>query len=815
MGAKGAGLIPRLSSLASFRGATARWKLDCQSGSFSFHNSNNLTYQPYFDVITRLDDFLHCFHGNQQKRATDYLKSLKNTTNAVPFRTTMSFDGEYLLYSVLTAKYESKDTIAGELTFLFSLPQRHYISNILLSLFDNKHYGLVITDKNSVILACNEQLEINLGYRLHELIGQKTSLFKSGKLEEHFYNDLWVSVGFNEYWCGKILSKRKDGVVIPQELTIQTLNFDPTSTYYIGILKSLKDKPHLLAGVERGGVELLTQLPNERHFKQLLSKRINELTAEQSMFTIVWQPNIADSHSQKYCEMLSKVFSAEAHAVLCGYLGENRFIIAYSCRQDDLKNKAKLVVKLLKPLVVTLKGCLCRLCFKGIRETSFGVSVLDDDASTASELFEHAMIAMEEKHGGPARRFCFFDHKERQNNQRKARLTSLVRDAVLSDEVEVYYQPIINTATWSVCNLEALCRFRGIDGELLDTEEVVSIVEEMGLSEKLDLSIAKKAIAEIPILQSKYGSDVGLNLNISLKHPSESTQSLYELIDILKAHAHQYSNISVEIKESTYFDRQLLNHDFLKFIKNNNVNIAIDDFGRGYSSLAYLRESVFDVLKIDKGLVTRIEENSRNYHIVNMVVRLAKVLGVKTVAEGVESYRVATMLHSMGVDMLQGYLFSVPLPACELKGMNSTVYQLKKAISDNGVPSLFSECVILMPDSSLADIRQIFESSSCDVLPVTYEKRCVGFIDRSRYHLHISATLGTAIENIRDTQALHKTANQIMNSCFSVVEGELTNQKVLQLVQQKLPFPWVVQSPDGRFVGLIEQSSVLHFLAKF
>lgn len=808
------GCLPSIAAYSSSVLASdneVEWKYNTETALFSITKRKGGNVFRNFEGTWSMSDFLRLVNVKHKGVVENYFSDISQGGKNPPLRLLMNVNRRNAAYCLINSALKEANIIGGTLTLLFQLPKRSQLSCLFLELFESQIFGVIISDKSSNIVAANEKYCQNLGYEPLDLMGKNTNILKSGKLNSTFYSELWNSLHFYGHWTGKILSKRRDGAIIPQEVVIQTLNFSPDTVYYIGICRDLHKQPSAIADTVNGGVELLTQLPDENMFKLKLESLVHRLKPGERVFTIAWEPNIPSDESFQYRKAVSKVHQLHEDKAICGHLGGDRFISAFTIGKSSLK-KPEAIKRAMEPLIESYRDYMSKGCLSALGNANFGISMLEDDAGNERELFAHAILALEERHGSTGRGFSFYSEEIHRKKQRRARIESIIKWQISTESFEVYYQPIVDVSSWKVVKLEALCRFKDGSGSLINTQEAVSIAEEIGLAPELDLAVAKRAIADKEFLKSKFGNHVGVSINVSLRNKPDDLYSLRRVTNLINQQSIDDLNMTIEITESAYFDSGKSSGKLVNFLKAKGVSIAMDDFGKGYSTISYLGNASFDILKIDRKFISNIKEDSRNYHIVKMIIRLARTLGVKTVAEGIESLEDAITLYALGIDMLQGYYFSQPKPIDELSACSGSIYNLRKSLEDREADALYSPCITLEPQSTLRDVRDIYESTSLSTIPVVYEKRCVGIIDREIYNLHISHTLGTSIENTKDDSALNKTVNQVMSAKFTTVRGDLSPYQIVSNVKSNLPFPWIATNDVGYYTGMIEQSRILQFV---
>jgi len=239
-----------------------------------------------------------------------------------------------------------------------------------------------------------------------------------------------------------------------------------------------------------------------------------------------------------------------------------------------------------------------------------------------------------------------------------------LRRAVDLNEFEVVYQPIICLETREVCGFEALVRWRHPKHGMISPDQFIPLAEDTGLIYAIDSLVLRNACLQIKEWQNRFGTMLSgpltLNINVSGKHFGQSMlpgQVKRALEDSAMAPEH----LNLEITESALMDNPSIAEDILKQLKNLGIHVCIDDFGTGYSSLSYLQRFPIDVVKVDRSFISDVEDNLDSQAIVRTVFSLGESLGLKIVAEGVETPKQLIFLESEGCRYVQGFLFYKPL----------------------------------------------------------------------------------------------------------------------------------------------------------
>jgi FOG: EAL domain len=290
---------------------------------------------------------------------------------------------------------------------------------------------------------------------------------------------------------------------------------------------------------------------------------------------------------------------------------------------------------------------------------SIGVSVYPDHANTASELMVYADLAMYEAKKRGKNNVCIFNAEMQEYAQRQMQLKNALQYSLETNSIEVFYQPIINTDNRQVAKIEALMRCPDSAGGYFNTEELIQICEETNTIFEIDIAVLKRVNEDIEsIINQCRETTVGISLNVSPNIFTSQTDLINEWLFWLYELAAK-TKVTLEITERALLDK---NSDTLTMFQDFNkrgIDIAIDDFGVGYSSLISLVDFPISVIKIDRSFVEKLTEDDSHYNqLINSIVTLADTLNLEVIAEGVEVVYQANQLAQYGCHKLQGYYFS-------------------------------------------------------------------------------------------------------------------------------------------------------------
>ena len=292
---------------------------------------------------------------------------------------------------------------------------------------------------------------------------------------------------------------------------------------------------------------------------------------------------------------------------------------------------------------------------------SMGISFGEYD--NAEHILRDADIAMyrAKKEGGS--RFALFDDEMHENAKVALRTRMELRAAIEGGQMEVFYQPIVNTETQRTCAVEALVRWRHPERGLVPPMEFIGIAEETGLIVELGSWVLHEVCRHMREWNSTLALDAGFRVNVNVSSRQLDDPGFLDRVQhAISTYGLNPDQLELEITESVFLKNADRIGALFNRIRSLGVRIAFDDFGTGYSSLSYLERYPIDTLKIDQSFVKRLVTGHANADIVRMIIGLARALGVAVSAEGVEDVRQRDALREYGCTVVQGYLYSRPVP---------------------------------------------------------------------------------------------------------------------------------------------------------
>ena len=274
-----------------------------------------------------------------------------------------------------------------------------------------------------------------------------------------------------------------------------------------------------------------------------------------------------------------------------------------------------------------------------------------------------------------------FDQNMHEAVKASLQLETDLRRAIDREELSIYYQPIYSLKTEKVEGFEALARWHHKELGLLSPDKFIPLAEEVGLIDALGEQILRNACSQMHFLKDHYMEESSVFLSVNLSCKQFAQPNLVQKIKQILAETEFPPHLlKLEITESVFFEHKKKAVEMLHQLRETGIEINIDDFGTGYSNLSYLMQLPISTLKIDRSFIAPIKDSGENIEIVEIIVMLARNLGMKVIAEGVETKAQLKQLQRLNCEAAQGYFFSKPLEFKDVKGFLDAMTDVKPAL---------------------------------------------------------------------------------------------------------------------------------------
>ncbi len=404
----------------------------------------------------------------------------------------------------------------------------------------------------------------------------------------------------------------------------------------------------------------LTDLPNRRYFYEKLQSLVS---VEGMKFALIFIDldgfkEVNDSLGHDYGDLLLHQVGARLQSCITSKdtvarLGGDEFtLILEGVNSPDEASK----------IAEAIKNSLMQ-SIKIKKETVFvtasiGLTFFPTDGSTVEELVKRADQAMYLSKNKGRNRYEFFSYAIEEKATEKRRLIEEIRIAITHNQFELYYQPIFSIDGESVPKAEALIRWNHPDRGLIGPNEFIPVAEKNGLINDIGQWVKSQAIQDTVQFNVLSKKTIQISVNTSPLEIDRAGCWVDDWIAASREYQLPAKTILIEVTENTLMDPDSSIQRQLKRLSAIDIDIAIDDFGVGYSSLAYLQRLDIDILKIDRSFINDLESNDNSIALVKAIITMAHNLDVMVVAEGVETQKQYDLLKQLACDYIQGYIFS-------------------------------------------------------------------------------------------------------------------------------------------------------------
>jgi len=535
--------------------------------------------------------------------------------------------------------------------------------------FETTFEGIMVTDANSAIESVNPAFTKITGYGLDEVAGKKPSILSSGRHDREFYRKMQSDLAENGCWQGEIWNRRKDGEIYPEWLSMSTVkNKEGEITNYVAIFSDITERKASEDHVRHlAHHDALTNLPNRILLLERLGHALVHAHRQGTLVVVMFLDLdrfkiINDTLGHAVGDKLLKVIAGRLSECVreddtVARLGGDEFVILLedvASIQSVTGVAQKLIHALERPVVLEHQEMFIT--------TSIGISVYPDDGDSADILIKHADTAMYRAKERGRNNYQFFTADMNARAFERLSMENSLRHALERNEFLLHYQPQVDTRTRRITGMEALLRWQHPDFGLVSPAQFIPLAEETGLI----VPIGEWAL-RTACFQNKAWQDAGLprlHVAVNLSARQFKQSGLVKMVSqALKDSGLEPHYLELEITESIAMEHADATVATLHELKAMGVQISMDDFGTGHSSLSYLMRFPIDTLKIDQSFIQNLTPDSKDDAIAAAITTMARSMKMKVVTEGVETREQMSFLRDHDRDEVQGYYFSQPLSA--------------------------------------------------------------------------------------------------------------------------------------------------------
>jgi diguanylate cyclase (GGDEF)-like protein/PAS domain S-box-containing protein len=545
--------------------------------------------------------------------------------------------------------------------------------HLAATVFANTSEAVMITDAENRVLTINPAFCEITGYRHGDMAGREPRLLQCDQLDEDSYRELWAAVRSSGRWQGEICSRRADGSNFIAWITVSTVFRDDGVHRRVILFSDITEKKKADNLIwTQANYDHLTQLPNRRLFNDRLEREIKKAQRDETVIGLLFidldrfkEVNETQGHEagdMLLVEAASRIRQSVRDYDTVARLGGDEFMVILS----EL-NGGTDIGRIAQDVIDQLSAPFDLNGSEHFVSASIGIAIYPADGTSISELIKHADQAMYLAKDAGRGCFRFFTRALQESAEMRVRLAGELRRALDAGQMEVYYQPIVELDSGRITKAEALIRWKHATQGFVSPATFIPIAEDTGTIHELGEWVFEQVLHQTLRWRGILGPDFQVSINISPVQFNSGEQTFLRWIDTLQAAGLPGSNLVIEITEGLLMGTDPGIRDTLLRFRDAGIGVAIDDFGTGYSSLSYLKKFDIDILKIDQSFTRNLAPEGADFALCEAIVVMAHKLGLKVVAEGVETELQRDLLRQIGCDYAQGFLFSRAVPAAEFE----------------------------------------------------------------------------------------------------------------------------------------------------
>lgn len=638
--------------------------------------------------FTQNSDFLEVIHPDDANLLKSHLSKVYHSPAGQLIKTEARLrhaDGGYrwLQTRCLVFKRDDKGMPISKLGSVRDVTEKHLLKveldkrdSYYRALVENAFDGIALYDKDSNLTFCSSSALKLLEYT-EEDVNQMQGLQFIHPDDQYLAKRAWDWVLDHPGQVYRIPDYRilkKNGESVWVENTFINLLNDPSVN---GIISNFRDISYKKLSEQSlykmSNYDSLTELPNRHFLKRQLSHYVSQAKKHQSYLTLVyfdviqlnlinnaWGHSVGDD-ALLYVSSILQEYTEDFDFI--ARAGDDEFIIILD--QKDSFEATKLVESILSKFdsLIKISDADVKISIRA------GITRYPEDGDESEELLSKAEITCRKVKSLPTQ-YAFYEAQDTQRAKEKLLLEKDLIRALNNDGLELFYQPKVCIRTGVIDSLEALLRWKHPEKGYISPQLIISIAEETNLIYRLTdwvLTQAIKLISE----WSAEGIDMKVSVNLSAKDLLRD-ELIKKLADCLEKYQVSPHLLDIEITESAALTDMKRSTRLLQSLQAMGLSISLDDFGTGYSSISHLTSLPVNLVKIDQSFIRRINEPAvdakhDNRLIIKNIIQLARSFQLTSLVEGVETTEQLELLMDYDCDLVQGYLFSQPVPAEVLK----------------------------------------------------------------------------------------------------------------------------------------------------
>ena len=538
--------------------------------------------------------------------------------------------------------------------------------------FQHSSQAMMVTDERNVVIFVNQAYTNTSGFSLDEVRGKPPKVANSGRHGKGFYKAIWDALSVHHYWQGQIWSLRKNGEIYPEWLTVNVvLDMNGVPYRYVATLSDITDKIRSEETIWRqANFDMLTGLSNRYTMYRQLAEEINRGQQDATSLCVLYIDldqfkEVNDTLGHQVGDLLlvevaARINACAGQSATTARLGGDEFavILFDRSRSDNVTQIAECIInRLHEPFKVADEQRDIYI------SASLGAAFFPADAKDAEDLLKKAEQAMYAAKNMGRNRFYFYTSGLQEKAQKRLTMQRDLREALANQQFVLDFQPIVDMFSGEIVKAEALLRWHHPLRGIVNPDEFIPLAEETGLIIAIGDWVFKQAADRAKQWVEAGANDFQVSVNMSPVQFRDEATKIATWLDYLQQIGLSGKHLIIEITEGLLLDVTPVISDKLLAFRDAGIQVSIDDFGTGYSALSYLKKFHIDYLKIDQSFVHDMTYDASDAALSEAIVVMAHKLGLKVVAEGVETEQQHKLLQQFGCDYGQGFWYAQPLAA--------------------------------------------------------------------------------------------------------------------------------------------------------
>lgn len=778
------------------------WTLNIATQEFSYDKeAAHHVLLPDLAVDT-FDDWLELMSPLYRRDVEQLLESVCVDDNRRTCIVALWGKPDHGLYLSFSAEKLSQYVVQGEMQLIFEVNQDQQSISWFDFLLRQDNCGLLVTNSDNKILACNRRFEQLSGFKLVELFGLNSILLfeeDPAKLDTDKPSDKRHFA--IKHSSGELKQCRATSI------SLSFIHHPEISLTIFSLSPSIKHSTE-------------TSILTKKEFCEQLDVIYRRKIAN-TMY-VVMTLNVESSNEQ-FQNTLGDVMARLKECRMFGKLKDNLYLACIKCFAPENEKPYRYIHRQMKHFFQELKSVNTDI-YQLVAKGKVGISVLGVDVDNAKAAITHSVQAiLEQSSEERGQHIRFFNSELHRQIKKRKLLEELVADVIQTKQGAIKYLPIVNTQSWQIAGYEAQFDF-SLPSALSSTpKELESIIQDLNLCTEFDIIVQEKVLQELPLLLSYHSLPITVTVNIMSQYePHSFVNVLSSFIRKMRGNNVSLEHINLQVKPEILNamaeqDIEMLQHLGIKFVIDN---VDIDHV---VTNRVVTERCNF--IKLNSVYLTSLTDSPMIHPMLKTLMDGCHAKKVAVAIEGVKNIDDAKLLSWLGMDYLSGDIFSDAESIDNIQSVVEKVEEMQSRFVSNDIAAEKTSAVgtlqnlchghtpHLDPSDTVAVAHQYFLSSQVEVLPVINRKECVGVIDRACLNLHLTPHMGTDLETTQENAMWHRPVNQIMRLSFTKLDAKTDLSRLSQLINDEHKMlPWVMT--EGKtFKGIITSNCIMQYFA--